>query len=289
MSPGADGTVAANRAADAAFVRPRAVAEPALRLVVIHHAGGSAATYFPLARLLPPDWELLLLDLPGRGKSHARRPIEDMADLAAWAAETMRPWADGTPLALFGHSLGAVVAHEAARLLAAAGTAPVWLGVSGRPAPGQYVPAGMPDTGLPDDELMRRLTAMGGMHPRIDELPEFRARFLELVRSDLRAVAGYRPDPERPPLDVPLTVFGAAGDTVAPPHTLPGWSTQTRAGFGRLTFDGGHFHFLGPGFPDFAVGLVEEIRRALRPVPAGGQVPIAGAERCAAAGRAPSA
>ena len=253
-----------------AFVRPRAVAEPSLRLVVVPHAGGSAAAYYPLGRLLPADWELLLLDLPGRGKCHARQPIEDMADLAAWAAETIRPWADGTPLALFGHSLGAVVAHEAARLLAAADAAPVWLGVSGRAAPGQHMPAGTLDTGLPDDELMRRLTAMGGMHPRIDELPEFRARFLELVRSDLRAVAGYRPDLERPPLDVPLTVFGAADDTVAPPHTLPGWGAQTRARFGRLEFDGGHFHFLGPGFPDFAAGLVAEIRQAPRTVPAGG-------------------
>lgn len=247
----------------AVFVRPRPLAEPRLRLVVIHHAGGSAAAYFPLSRHLPPAWEPLLLDLPGRGKAHAHRPLADMAGLAAWAAERIRPWADGTPLALFGHSLGAIVAHEAARLLAQDRAAPVWLGVSGRAAPGHLVPNGLPDTDLPDEELMRRLTAMGGMHPRIDELPDFRARFLELVRSDLRAVAGYRPDPDRAPLDVPLTVFGAGEDTVAPPDSLHGWAAQTRARFSRLVFDGGHFHFLGSAFPDFAARLVQEIRQAL--------------------------
>jgi surfactin synthase thioesterase subunit len=224
-----------------------------------------------LGRLLPADWELLLLDLPGRGKCLTRQPVEDMAQLAAWAADTIRPWVDGPPLALFGHSFGAVVAHEAARLLAAAGAAPVWLGVSGRAAPGQQLPVGLLDAGLPDEELMRRLTDLGGMDPRIDRLPVFRARVLDLIRSDLRAVASYRPDPERAPLDVPLTVFGAADDPVAPPPALAGWVTQTRARYSRLAFDGGHFHFLGPAFPDFAARLVEEIRQALPPAPAGRQ------------------
>ncbi|WUH89157.1 alpha/beta fold hydrolase [Streptomyces sp. NBC_00433] len=257
--------------AAAAFVRPRPVAQPRLRLVVIHHAGGSAAAYFPLSRLLPRDWDLLLLDLPGRGKSHTQPPLADMAHLAAWTADRIRPWADGTPLALFGHSLGAVVAHETARLLEADGVAPAWLGVSGRSAPGHRVPDGLPDTDLPDDELMRRLTLMGGMHPRIDELPDFRERFLHLVRNDLRAVAGYRPDPARPPLGIPLSAFGATDDHVAPPGTLPGWVAQTRARFARLLFDGGHFHFLGPAFPDFAVRLVQEIHQALQPAQAGRQ------------------
>ncbi|NUS12895.1 MAG: thioesterase [Streptomyces sp.] len=250
-------------AVSGSFVRPRVVADPQVRLVVIHHAGGSAAAYFPLSRLLPQDWELLLLDLPGRGKSHTQPPLADMERLAEWAAERVRPWAEGAPLALFGHSLGAVVAHETARLLEAEGTPPAWLGVSGRAAPGLTVTGGLPDTDLPDDELMRRLTAMGGMHPRIDELPDFRARFLHLVRNDLRAVAGYRAEPASPPLGVPLTVFGGSEDHVAPPGTLVGWVAETLSRYERVTVAGGHFHFLGQAFPDFADLLVQEIRQAL--------------------------
>jgi len=254
-----------------AFVRPRAVAEPAVRLVVIHHAGGSAAAYFPLNGLLPADWELFLLDLPGRGKSHAHRQLTDMAALAAWAADRVRPWADGAPLALFGHSLGAAVAYEAGRLLAAEGTPPAWIGVSGRCAPGQSVPGVLPDTDLPDDELMRRLAGLGGMHPRIHELPEFREGFLRLVRGDLQAVAGYRPDTGRPPLNVPITALSAADDHVAPPASMTGWSAQTTARYRRLTFDGAHFHFLGAGFADFGRSLVQDIRQALRQSPARGR------------------
>lgn len=249
------------------FTRPRAVARPRLRVVVIHHAGGSAAAYFPLVEHLPPDWDPLLLDLPGRGKAHRLRPMTDMGRLAAWAAEHIRPWApgggEGPPLALFGHSLGAAVAHEAARLLAAAGSAPVWLGVSGRAAPRHPGPDGLPEGTLSDDELMCRLTELGGMHPRIDELPDFRERFLNLVRQDLRALADYRPAGGRVPLDVPLTAFGAREDTVVPPDSLSAWGAETTAGFRGVVFDGGHFHFLGQALPGFAARLVHEIHQAM--------------------------
>jgi surfactin synthase thioesterase subunit len=248
-----------------AFVRPRPVADPAVRLVVFHHAGGSAAAYFPLTRCVPADWDVLLLDLPGRGKRHARPALESIAELAAVATADVLPWCDGAPLALFGHSLGAVVAYETARALEAAGRPAAWLGVSGRAAPGQPVRAALPGEELSDGELMAQLTRMGGMHPRAGELPDFRARFLPLVRSDLRAVAGYRPDPRRAPLGSPLTAFGAVDDVWAPPASLAPWSHETRGPFRRRTFTGGHFHFLGPAFADFTAELVEEIRQAVRP------------------------
>ncbi|AXI80110.1 thioesterase II family protein [Peterkaempfera bronchialis] len=247
------------------FVRPRRLDDPALRLVVLHHAGGSGAAYFPLVRSLPADWDALLLDLPGRGKRHAQPPLEDMAELVARVTEDILPWADGPPLAIFGHSLGAVVAHETARALEARGASPVWVGVSGRAAPGWQGAAALPRHDLSDTELMSRLTEMGGMHPRIDELPDFRERFLDLVRRDLRAVAAYRPDPAREPLGVPLTAFGAVDDAWAPPRSLARWEQETCEEFRQRTFTGGHFYLLGPGGAAFTAELVREIRHAVRP------------------------
>ncbi|MFE5584774.1 thioesterase II family protein [Kitasatospora sp. NPDC056531] len=246
-----------------AFVRPRPIDRPALRLVVFHHAGGSAAAYFPMTRSLPADWDVLLLDLPGRGRRHSSPALEDMAGLVARAFEDVLPWASSAPLALFGHSLGAVVAYETARSLEAGGVRPRWVGVSGRVAPGNRPPRLLPSHELPDQELMAGLTAMGGMHHRIDELPEFRERFLRLVRSDLRAVAGYRPAPEPRPLAAPLTAFTATDDPWAPPESMAGWERVTRAAFRQRTFGGGHFHFLGAAFADFTEAVAEEIRHAL--------------------------
>lgn len=255
------------------FIRPRPVADPAVRLIGFHHAGGSASGYFPLSRGVPAGWDLLLLDLPGRGKRHNQPVLEDMADLVAVAARDVAPWV-GPPIALFGHSLGAIVAVEVARALAAAGAPPVWLGVSGRVAPGDTVTA-LAEHRLDDAALLAELLDMGGIPSQIAEIPEFRDRFLGLIRRDLRAVASYRPDPGRRPLDIPLTAFGASDDPLAPLSSVGRWSRETAGAFRLRMFAGGHFHFLGAAFDRFTAAIVAEIAR----------VPGAGATR----GRSPLA
>ncbi|MCX4849544.1 thioesterase II family protein [Streptomyces sp. NBC_00893] len=244
------------------FVRPRRVADPVVRVVVIHHAGGSAAAYHPLTRHLPDDWELLLLDLPGRGKRHTEAPLEDMTKLAETAADAVAPWAAGPPLALFGHSLGALVAVETARTLEGRGLAPLWVGVSGRPAPG--VPGGGAlHPAMTDDHLMDRLRAMGGIPARIDEVPAFRDRFLSLVRADLRALVSYRPAPGRRPLAARLTAMSATSDPLAPLSELGAWERETTGELRQRIFPGGHFHFLDDAFARLGDVLVEEIRHVV--------------------------
>ncbi|MHC5909218.1 thioesterase II family protein, partial [Streptomyces sp. S6] len=199
-----------------AFIRPRTVAAPAVRLVVVPHAGSSGSAYHPMHRTLPPTWDLLLLDLPGRGRRHAQAPVADMDTLVARVTDDVLAHADGTPLALFGHSLGAVVASETARRLQARGAAPLWLGVSGRQAPGIQPAIRLLDPSLSDMEFVRRLTRLGGMPDRLDELPEFKDRFLQVIRADLRALDSYRPDPGREPLSSALTAFVSTDDALAP-------------------------------------------------------------------------
>lgn len=245
------------------FIRPRSVDAPAVRLVVFHHAGGSASAYFPLVRGLPADWDLVLLDLPGRGKRHKSPPLTEMAALVALATEDVLAWA-GAPLALFGHSFGAVLASEVARSLPARGVRPAWVGVSGRSAPDHRVAEDHTLPEFTDSELLRRLTEMGGMPERIDELPEFRDRLIALVRADLRAVASYRPDPGRLPIAAPLTAFVSTDDAWAPLAEIGAWARETTGEFRQRVFSGGHFHFLGESFATFTAALVHEIRRSMR-------------------------
>ncbi|MFE9422257.1 thioesterase II family protein [Kitasatospora sp. NPDC006697] len=244
------------------FVRPRPVDRPAVRLIGFHHAGGSAAVYYPLIHHLPADWDLLLLDLPGRGKRHAEAPLSDLDTLVSLAVADTRPWLDA-PFALFGHSLGAVLAVETARSLERLGAQPAWVGVSARVAPGLQPPAGRGLAELDDETLLDELFALGGLPQRIREVPGFVERFLTTSRADLRAVESYRPRPHRTPLRAPLSAFGGADDPWAPEELLEAWSKETSVDFRHHTLAGGHFYFLDDGFAGLAGQLVADVGEAV--------------------------
>lgn len=244
------------------FLRPRQVDEPRLRLFVFHHAGGAATGYHPLARDLPLDWDVLLHEQPGHGTRRAEPMPSTMDQLVAAAARDVAGHLDG-PYALFGHSMGAIVAVEAGRRLSASHHPPVWVGVSGRPAPA--APGPRPRLSrLGDGQLFATLVALGGTPARLREAPELREQFLRVVRADLAAVESYRPRPGRAPLPCPLTVFGGITDPWAPPASLPAWEAECAAHVRQCLFPGGHFYFL-----DGSGALAGEIRTEVRAALAG--------------------
>jgi surfactin synthase thioesterase subunit len=242
-----------------AFLRSRPRHDARLRLIGFHHAGGSAATYYPLIRQLPADWDVLLLDLPGRGRRAGEAPHSEMDALIAATCADIEPWLD-VPVALFGHSLGAILAIEVARWMLAndAVHPPVWVGVSGRIAPSfQAIGRGRLHE-LGDSALLETLIAMGGTPEQVRQLPEIRDRLLTTVRADLSAVDSYRPDPLRSPLGCPVTTFAGDQDDWAPPSAMPAWSRETTASLEQHSFPGGHFYFLD-AFDDLARRITDSV------------------------------
>jgi medium-chain acyl-[acyl-carrier-protein] hydrolase len=239
------------------FLRPRPQANPSLRVIAFHHAGGSAAMYHPMSAWLPADWELLILDLPGRGKRHAEHPIHAMPALIERVVEDVRPWLDA-PVAFFGHSLGGILAAEVGRACESLGAPPVWVGISGRVAPALQAQA--PRLSLMDDaSLLAELIALGGTPARIHDMPELRARLMRIVRADIALLESYEPALGRAALGCPVTAFAGTSDVWAPPPTMLPWARETRGDFHQRMFAGGHFYFLGPAFAGFTYDIVREI------------------------------
>ncbi|WP_138796198.1 thioesterase II family protein, partial [Escherichia coli] len=112
-------------------------AEPPTRLVCFPHAGGSAAYFHGVSRALSPAVDVLAVQYPGRQDRRHEPLIDSIDGLAARVREELAPWTD-RPLALFGHSMGAMVAFEVALRLTADGAAPSVLFASGRRAPSRY-------------------------------------------------------------------------------------------------------------------------------------------------------
>lgn len=91
------------------------------RLVCFPHAGGSATAYMPLARTLPEDFDVVAVQYPGRQDRYREAPFTSLVSLVeAVAEELAREIAadPGRPYALFGHSMGSIIAFETALVLA---------------------------------------------------------------------------------------------------------------------------------------------------------------------------
>ncbi|WP_214103969.1 non-ribosomal peptide synthetase/MFS transporter [Acrocarpospora catenulata] len=103
---------------------PRAVKAT---LVCAPYGGGSAIIYKPLADVLPADWALYSLAVPGNELGEEPRPIDEVA--AEYAQEILDTITG--PIVLYGHcGLGVMITTKAARILEAAGRPPeaVYLG-----------------------------------------------------------------------------------------------------------------------------------------------------------------
>ncbi|MGW1838136.1 thioesterase II family protein [Streptomyces sp. BBFR2] len=231
-----------------------------LRLFLLHHAGGSGAHYDKWRPLLPADWEIHTPDLPGRGSLGAHPPVTTCAEAVAFLRQGPLSRPGDAPYAVFGHSLGGIVAYELTRTLQELGEPlPVWLGVSACGAP----PLGDPvdRSSWTDEDLRGWLASAGGTAAEVLRHPLAWQLFGRSVRSDLRIVDDWRPDPDAPPLRVPLAAFGAEGDTIAPPDRLRGWDRRSRHPLGVHLHPGGHFYL-----HDRPQNVVRQLRKSIEAV-----------------------
>jgi pyochelin biosynthetic protein PchC len=209
------------------------------RLICFPHAGGSASFYLPLSRDVSGSVELLAVQYPGRQDRLVEPPIHDIAGLADAATAAMRPWLAERP-ALFGHSMGAIVAFEVARRMERdLGVTPARLVVSGHRAPSRPRPG--PPRRLDDESLVNELIGLGGTDAELLAEPEVRSLILPALRSDYRAIDAYI-GPRDAVLRCPITAFGGDRDARVSVADIDAWRRHTAATFDRHMFAGGHFY-----------------------------------------------
>jgi surfactin synthase thioesterase subunit len=216
-------------------------ASDAPRLLCLHHAGGNGAFYLSWAAELAETCEVWTVNLPGRRGRVLEPLITDPDVLVAELADAAEALLD-RPLAIFGHSMGALLGYEVARELRRRGCPPLSaLVVSACRAPHlrpetEPVPRG-------DAELAGLLRSWGGTPPELLADEEFLSLVLPPFRADLLLCGAYRYRPGVP-LDIPLTALAAAHDDVAPVRDVAAWSECSTRWRGIQVVGGGHFYLV---------------------------------------------
>ena len=231
-------------------------------LLCLPCAGASATMYLRWRALLPAWVRVVPVELPGRGSRLGEAAVEDFdtlvqlltAELArrpdgahqAHAAHAPRealgalgaPTA-GTPFALFGHSMGALLADGIARRLRLAGAPPpVALLLSGSPSPARRDVQRFAGP-LDDAMLLAELRRQGGTPDAVRAHAELRRLTLDTLRADYRVCGSCRVT-SAPAHAMPLHLFAGRDDAV-PPGDVAAWRDEAAGPVTFDTFDGGHF------------------------------------------------
>jgi surfactin synthase thioesterase subunit len=206
--------------------------------VVFPHAGAAAASYRILATALAGGGDTYIVQYPQRADRLTHPAHETVHDLAV-GLFLSAPWQSVGPLRLFGHSMGAVVAFEFARIAEERGVAVQKLWVSAGPPP--CVVADMPELPTSDDGLLADIADLGGTDPELLADEEFSELLTTAVRADYEAFNRYDPSPDVR-IGADIHVLGGRDDHRIDSDVLGLWEKHTSGSFEMSLYDGGHFY-----------------------------------------------
>jgi len=234
-----------------------------IQLFCLPPAAGAASRYRPWQAALAPRIDVVPVQLPGRESWFGDDPYTQPDDLVAALVEAIGVHC-GPRFALFGHSMGALLAYELASGLAGAGRPPAHLFVSG------YVPAHLTALNpgrvrvdqLSDEDLRQYLAVNSGVASDVLADAELMDIMLPLLRADLTVCENYRWR-LRPPMAVPIIALGGDTDHNVTPELLARWDELTTGGFDRRLLPGGH-HYLYENPPAITAVVVAALTGVCR-------------------------
>jgi surfactin synthase thioesterase subunit len=226
-------------------------------LVCLPFAGGGASFYRAWKHLPDGCPSIVPVQLPGREELFVEQPFNDVVT----AAEALAPHItelvrEHRTYALFGHSLGAVLAFEAVRALTRLQAAPPGhLFVSGSPGPW----TGREDraTGLADEEFLARVEQFAGYRHEALEEPEMRELLLPILRVDVEMHENYKPRSDEP-IALPITSLRGSQDVLVSADQAGEWRRATTGAFRYAEIPCRHMYLA-----DAAVPLLETVTRIM--------------------------
>jgi surfactin synthase thioesterase subunit len=207
--------------------------------VVFPHAGGAATGYRKLATALAAGGgDVYIVQYPQRAERFREPAARNIQDLAR-SLFVAGPWRQVAPLRLFGHSMGAVVAFEFARIAESRGAPVERLWASAAPAPSAV--EAKPVLPTSHDDLLVEMADLGGTDAELLADPEFAELVITAMRADYAAINRYTCSADIQ-IAADISVLGAHGDLRVDAAELQRWEGHTAGAFELDWYDGGHFY-----------------------------------------------
>ncbi|MBF0135028.1 MAG: thioesterase [Magnetococcales bacterium] len=209
-------------------------------LFALPFAGGSVYSYRPLQVLLPKNLNFISLELPGHGQRIREPLLTDLDAMVDDILTQMRPDLDGSPYAIYGHSMGGLLSYLLLHRLGSVGVPlPVHWVVSGARSPSRIHRSRRQAT-LSREAFFSVLNRLEGLPREVLADRELMNFFEPILRADFQAVDDYQ-HRARPPLTIPLTVLHGTNDQMVNDAEIAGWATEVTGETEFFRFSGNHF------------------------------------------------
>jgi surfactin synthase thioesterase subunit len=212
-----------------------------IKLFCFPYAGGSARFYKSWQKYFPPEIEVIPIDPPGRGKRFGVNFCESVEGMVQDMFGQIKDQITDGRYAIFGHSMGGVVAQEITYVIRKAGLPlPMHLFLSGRGCPH------IPDEDdekihlLPDAEFKAKLIDYGGTPEEVLANDELMNIFLPILRADFRVCDNYEHEEQGWLFPFGVTVLVGMEEKLTE-EQIQGWQLYSAEPIKVNRFPGGHF------------------------------------------------
>jgi medium-chain acyl-[acyl-carrier-protein] hydrolase len=210
-----------------------------VRLFCVPYAGGGASIFHRWRNGNLREAEICAVQMPGRESRISEDPLTSICRVVEELGKVITSFRD-LPFALFGHSNGALVCFELARMLRRKYQMfPVSLIVSGQNAP-DCPPLRPPIAQLPEKEFLQSIKRLNGVPQDIEFNKEVLELLLPTLRADIHMSESYRYVPEEP-LDCPILAIYGTEDPETSYDSMLAWQRQTQRDLRAESIVGDHF------------------------------------------------
>lgn len=205
------------------------------QLFLLHFAGGNYYSFYFMAPFLK-DFEIVPLELPGRGKRMEEDLLRDFDSASRDIFNQISSKLNGQPFFIYGHSMGASLGFRVSNMLEKAKTPAAYLIVSGNPGPGmksnckRYL--------LPSEDFKVELKKLGGVPTELIENKELLDFFEPILRADFE-IAERNELEKDASLNIP--VYAVMGSEEEKAGEITNWRKFTQSKFKFELLEGDHF------------------------------------------------
>lgn len=214
-----------------------------MKLFFIPYAGGMANSYAVLKRYIDTEFEIILVELAGRGRRTNEAFYEDMNEAVNDVAKQIKDNAYNEPYAIFGHSMGGLIIYELlGKFEELKISYPKHIFISARRAAHLKSSDGKKYYKLPDEEFALELLKLGDINREVIRNAELFNIFSPIIRADYKIIEEYVFKEPKNMLKCNMTLLYASEDIEASKEEVLQWREYSENEVECFEFNGGHFY-----------------------------------------------